>query len=80
MRLEKTKMIICEVDFYDQLREAIETRNGVLQDEVMDKILERFDSLDKTNETGRKKCVKAKKVSKEKAELGTRGKGRRRGR
>ena len=35
--------------------------------------------MDKTNETGRQKCVKANQVSKNKAKLGTGVKGRRRG-
>ena len=72
-----------EKNVYDKLLEAMETGDGELQDEIMDQILEEFDSLEKAKKD-MKKCMEVENVEprkvREKTGLGTKGKGRGRGR
>ena len=68
-----------EKDVYDKLLEAMETGDGELQDEMLDQILEEFDSLEKAKKDKKKglevETVEPRKGRK-KTGLGTKGKGR----
>ena len=73
-----------ESDLYGQLVKAINDGNGDVQEEMMDRILEGFDKMNSSKEKVNTKGLKEKKVKNKKvvkkAVLGTRAKGKGRGR